>query len=94
MWIKTNSLGKIIWTGRTGHWLNHSKEHCLIGVKGDTSRINWNIDTDVLVGEVWETSWKPDEIYSLIERCCVGGRKVELFARPHNRRPGWLSLGN
>ena len=23
-----------------------------------------------------------------------GGRKCELFARPHNRRKGWLSLGN
>ena len=23
-----------------------------------------------------------------------GGRKAELFARPHNRRQGWMSLGN
>ena len=23
-----------------------------------------------------------------------GGRKLELFARPHNRRQGWISLGN
>jgi len=30
----------------------------------------------------------------LIERIFPGGRKCELFARPHNRRPGWVSLGN
>ena len=94
VWIKTNAQGKIVRTGRTGHWLNHSKEHCLIGVKGDESKIRRNIDCDVLVAEVRETSRKPDEIYSLIERMCPGGRKAELFARPHNRRPGWVSLGN
>jgi len=43
---------------------------------------------------VRETSRKPDEIYLLIERMFPGGRKSELFARPHNRRPGWISLGN
>ena len=41
-----------------------------------------------------ETSRKPDEIYTLIERMSPGGRKCELFARPHNRRKGWVSLGN
>ena len=92
--MKTNTNGKIIRTGKTGHWLNHSKEHCLVGVKGDYKHINRNIDCDVLLTEVRETSRKPDEIYEIIERMVPGGRKVELFARPHNRRKGWLSLGN
>jgi mRNA (2'-O-methyladenosine-N6-)-methyltransferase len=93
VWIKTNQLQRLIRTGRTGHWLNHSKEHCLIGYKGNP-KLNRNIDTDVLVSEVRETSRKPDEIYELIERMRPGGRKIELFARPHNRRKGWISLGN
>ena len=93
VWIKTNQLQRLIRTGRTGHWLNHSKEHCLIGYKGDP-KLNKNIDCDVLVSEVRETSRKPDEIYELIERMRPGGRKLELFARPHNRRKGWISLGN
>jgi mRNA (2'-O-methyladenosine-N6-)-methyltransferase len=93
VWIKTNQLQRLIRTGRTGHWLNHSKEHCLIGIKGNP-RINRNIDCDVLVSEVRETSRKPDEIYELIERMRPGGRKLELFARAHNRRKGWVSLGN
>lgn len=34
IWVKTNQLQRIIRTGRTGHWLNHGKEHCLVGMKG------------------------------------------------------------
>lgn len=30
VWVKTNQLQRIIRTGRTGHWLNHGKEHCLV----------------------------------------------------------------
>src|ERR1700733_13599241 len=51
VWIKTNQLQRIIRTGRTGHWLNHSKEHCLIGVKGKPP-INHNLDCDIIVTEV------------------------------------------
>jgi N6-adenosine-specific RNA methylase IME4 len=25
VWVKTNQLHRLIRTGRTGHWLNHSK---------------------------------------------------------------------
>jgi mRNA (2'-O-methyladenosine-N6-)-methyltransferase len=93
VWIKTNQLQRIIRTGRTGHWLNHSKEHCLVGIKGNP-KINRCIDCDIIVSEVRETSRKPDEVYALIERISPGGKKVELFARPHNRKAGWISLGN
>ncbi|MCL7030301.1 hypothetical protein MKW94_000587 [Papaver nudicaule] len=93
IWVKTNQLQRIIRTGRTGHWLNHSKEHCLVGVKGDPL-VNRNIDTDVIVAEVRETSRKPDEMYPLLERISPRTRKLELFARMHNTHPGWMSLGN
>jgi len=51
---------------------------------------------DVVVSEVRETSRKPDEAYGLIERMCPGRRKIEIFGRRHNIRPGWLwlTLGN
>ncbi|KAL1676437.1 MT-A70-domain-containing protein [Schizophyllum commune] len=103
VWIKTNQLQRLIRTGRTGHWLNHTKEHLLVGVKNpaDPSQpfrlppwANRGLDTDVIVSEVRETSRKPDEVYGLIERMCPGGRKVEIFGRKHNVRPGWLTLGN
>lgn len=34
IWVKTNQLQRIIRTGRTGHWLNHGKEHCLVSGGG------------------------------------------------------------
>lgn len=93
IWVKTNQLQRIIRTGRTGHWLNHSKEHCLVGIKGNPE-VNRNIDTDVIVAEVRETSRKPDEMYAMLERIMPRARKLELFARMHNCQSGWLSLGN
>ena len=84
-------------------------EHCIVAYKKplhpqtspsciDTSLI-WahrGIDTDVIVSEVRETSRKPDEIYSLIERLSPGlqTRRLELFGRKHNTRSGWLTVGN
>jgi mRNA m6A methyltransferase catalytic subunit len=93
VWIKTNQLQKIIRTGRTGHWFNHSKEHCLIGVKG-SPRVNRHIDCDVVVSEVRETSRKPEEVYDIIERLSPGTRKLEIFGRRHNIRQGWVTIGN
>lgn len=91
----------------------------LVGVKthtdaaGNTIFPSWanrGLDTDVIVSEVRETSRKPDEAYGMIERMCPGGRKIEIFGRKHNTRPGyvecvsqtikllilsrWLTLGN
>jgi len=93
-----DQLQRVIRTGRTGHWLNHTKEHMLVGVKrvldanGQLKFPSWanrGVDTDVIVSEVRETSRKPEEVYGLIERLCPGGRKVEIFGRKHNTRPGW-----
>ncbi|CAJ0852869.1 15190_t:CDS:10, partial [Entrophospora sp. SA101] len=79
VWIKTNQLQRLIRTGRTGHWLNHSKEHCLVGIKGNPEGLNWGLDCDVLVGEVRETSRKPDEIYGIIDRLAPGTRKLDYL---------------
>lgn len=101
--MKTNQLQRLIRTGRTGHWLNHSKEHCLVGAKGPAAGASaaaaaaaWNrhLDCDVVVAEVRETSRKPDEMYGLLERLSPGTRKLEVFGREHNTRPGWVTLGN
>ncbi len=94
IWVKTNQLQRIIRTGRTGHWLNHGKEHCLVGAKGEGLKLNRGLDCDVIVAEVRATSHKPDEIYGIIERLSPGTRKIELFGRPHNVQPNWVTLGN
>lgn len=94
-WIKINQLGRTIVTGRTGHWLNHSKEHLIVGVKGSVEWVNRHIDVDLMVSVTRETSRKPDELYGIAERM-VGphARKLELFGRDHNIRSGWFTVGN
>lgn len=92
IWIKTNQLNRTIVTGRTGHWLNHSKEHLLVGVKGNPLWLNQKIDVDFIVSGTRETLRKPDELYEIVERL-VGkhARKLEIFGRDNNIRPGWVS---
>ncbi|GMM38028.1 mRNA (N6-adenosine)-methyltransferase [Saccharomycopsis crataegensis] len=95
VWTKTNQLNRTICTGRTGHWLNHSKEHAIIGMKGRPQWLNRKIDVDLIVASAREASRKPDELYGIVERV-VGPhcRKMELFGRQHNTRSGWFTIGD
>jgi len=78
------------------------KEHCLVGLKGDFKRasdsyfIHANIDTDIIVDEEppFGATQKPKEIYEIIERFCLGRKRIELFGGPENIRRGWLTIGN
>ncbi|SSD58449.1 related to N6-adenosine-methyltransferase IME4 [Saccharomycodes ludwigii] len=94
-WIKINQLERTIVTGRTGHWLNHSKEHLLVGLKGNPMWLNRQNDLDIIVSHTRETSRKPDELYGMVERLVgLHTRKLEIFGRDHNTRPGWFTIGN
>jgi hypothetical protein len=85
-----------------GSLLQHTKEHCLVGIKGaikrgiDSHFIHANIDTDVIVEEEppQGSTEKPVELYRVIERFCMGRKRIELFGEDRNKRPGWLTLGN
>lgn len=92
IWVKLNQLRRTIVTGRTGHWLNHSKENLIVGIKGHPQWLNRKIDLDYIVSGTRETSRKPDELYDIVERL-VGkhARKLEIFGRDHNIRSGWFS---
>ncbi|KAI5846749.1 MT-A70-domain-containing protein, partial [Tricharina praecox] len=93
-WVKVNQINATIATGRTGHWLNHCKETCLVGIKG-SPKANFMLDKNSIVEEVRGTSQKPDAIYGIIERMMgPAARKLELFGRVHNLRAGWLTIGN
>jgi len=82
--------------------LQRVKEHCLVGLKGDVRRasdsyfIHANIDTDVIVDEEppFGATDKPKEIYQIIERFCLGRKRLELFGGPNCIRSGWLTIGN
>ena len=60
----------------------HLQEHCLMGIRGQLRRsqdghvIHSNVDTDVIVSEELPSgsTRKPEELYSIIERFCLGMR--------------------
>ena len=102
VWIKTNNYNtnrKVVNDKDT--LIHHTKEHCLVGIKGAVKRgidghfIHANIDTDVIVSEEppFGSTEKPQELYRIIERFCLGRKRIELFGEDHNIRPGWLTLG-
>jgi N6-adenosine-specific RNA methylase IME4 len=103
VWIKTNkhNFTNKSYEDSEDTLLQHTKEHCLVGIKGAVKRgvdghfIHANIDTDVIVSE--EPSFcsteKPEELYRIIERFCLGRKRIELFGEDRNKRPGWLTLG-
>lgn len=92
-WLKLNQLQRTIVTGRTGHWLNHSKEHVLVGVRGQPAWLNGGVDVDTVVAQTREPGRKPDEVYDMVERMVGSGRKLEVFGRRHNVRDGWVTVG-
>eukprot|EP00826_Nyctotherus_ovalis_P052645 TRINITY_DN671_c0_g1_i1.p1 TRINITY_DN671_c0_g1~~TRINITY_DN671_c0_g1_i1.p1 ORF type:complete len:333 (-),score=106.26 TRINITY_DN671_c0_g1_i1:28-1026(-) len=103
VWIKTNKTKtQNIFAEDKGEVFRHTKEHCLIGIKGTVRRgedayfIHANVDTDVIVGEEqpYGSTRKPEELYEIIERFCLGRRRVELFGEDHNIRQGWLTIGS
>lgn len=94
VWCKVNQLGRSICTGRTGHWLNHTKEHLLVGIKG-TPKLTKGLDVDVIVSMVRGNPQKPTELYNIVDRLVENpSRKLELFGTPANVRKGWLTIGN
>jgi mRNA (2'-O-methyladenosine-N6-)-methyltransferase len=51
-------------------------------------------DTDVILweGDPSDPTRKPPEMYTLVENFCLGLRRLELFARAHSLRRGWVSV--
>lgn len=101
-WVKTNKTNAIPGLRHDSHTLfQHSKEHCLMGIKGTVRRstdghiIHANIDTDVIIGEEppYGSTAKPEDMYRIIEHFSLGRRRLELFGEDHNIRAGWLTVG-
>lgn len=59
----------------------------------DPNFIHPNIDTDVIVSEEpdFADTEKPEEIYIIVERFCLGRRRLNLFGK--HPRNGWLTIG-
>merc|ERR1712130_762472 len=98
-WVK-QTVNRRIANGH-GYYLQHAKETCLIGLKGDFDKIpslnNKRIKgvcSDVIYSERRGQSQKPEEVYQYIERLVPSGFYMEIFARRNNLRNGWFSIGN
>ncbi|CAI0403078.1 unnamed protein product [Linum tenue] len=101
-WVKTNKSNAAPGLRHDSHTLfQHSKEHCLMGIKGTVRRstdghiIHANIDTDVIIAEEppYGSTQKPEDMYRIIEHFSLGRRRLELFGEDHNIRAGWLTVG-
>ncbi|WOL05809.1 methyltransferase-like protein 1 isoform X1 [Canna indica] len=102
-WVKTNKKNATPGLRHDSHTLfQHSKEHCLMGIKGTVRRstdghiIHANIDTDVIIAEEPSdagSTKKPEDMYRIIEHFALGRRRLELFGEDHNIRSGWLTVG-
>lgn len=74
-----------------GIYLRNDTEHVLLGVKGKMP-IHVKNQPSWFIAPTARHSEKPDEFYSIAERCYPGGRRLELFAR--KRYPGYDVWGN
>ncbi|KAK7279922.1 hypothetical protein RJT34_24983 [Clitoria ternatea] len=101
-WVKTNKSNATPGLRHDSHTLfQHSKEHCLMGIKGTVRRstdghiIHANIDTDVIIAEEppYGSTQKPEDMYRIVEHFALGRRRLELFGEDHNIRAGWLTVG-
>ncbi|XP_061364477.1 N6-adenosine-methyltransferase non-catalytic subunit MTB-like [Gastrolobium bilobum] len=101
-WVKTNKSNATPGLRHDSHTLfQHSKEHCLMGIKGTVRRstdghiIHANIDTDVIIAEEppYGSTQKPEDMYRIVEHFALGRRRIELFGEDHNIRAGWLTVG-
>ena len=80
-----------------GYYFMHSFEMCLLGYKcppGEHVEYNSKVSNNIVFADVRYKFQKPEELYQIIDLMMPGAKKIELFARNHNLRPGWFSLGN
>ncbi|KAI9300555.1 MT-A70-domain-containing protein [Cunninghamella echinulata] len=78
-----------------GYYLQHAKETCLVGKKGDDPPgCRRSIGTDVIFSERRGQSQKPEELYELIEELVPNGKYLEIFGRKNNLRDYWITVGN
>ena len=76
-----------------GFYFRNTTEIILFGTRGKNARTGpaGRSQVNILSTRKREHSRKPDEQYSIIERCSPGPY-LEMFAR--GQRPGWLSWGD
>ena len=102
-WVKRNTKfpGHMKHLETMGAVLEHTKEHCLMGIRGtvrrntDSQFIHANVDLDIIITEEPEyaSTDKPEEIFHIIEHFCLGTRRLHVFGNDNTIRRGWVTVG-
>lgn len=92
VWYKTRKDGGPDGRG-VGFYFRNVTEILLFGIRGTKNRTlkPGRTQTNIIVSRKREHSRKPEEQYSIIERCS-SGPFLEMFAR--HERDGWVQWGN
>lgn len=91
VWLKVRKDGGPDGRG-VGFYFRNVTELVLFGVRGQLrTGPAGRSQTNVMMSRKHEHSWKPDELYPIIESCSPGPY-LELFAR--RKIPGWTCWGN
>ena len=92
-WVKVSRTGRYM--PSNGYYFQHNKETLLVGLKGNMPEgTNTQAFSSLIVAQrEVRQSQKPEDIYKIIEEMCPGMMYLEVFARPHNLREGWVSMG-
>lgn len=87
MWRKTTVNGKV--RMGPGYRVRTMHEPVLVATIGNPRHRPF---PSIFDGVAREHSRKPEEFYALIDACCPGTRRADLFSR--QVRPGWDGFGN
>jgi N6-adenosine-specific RNA methylase IME4 len=75
--------------------LGHPIETMMIYSKGDiTGLTKYRAINEVIIAPLTGQSSKPLHVYSLMEKIIQDNHFLEIFAREHNVKPNFVSVGN
>jgi N6-adenosine-specific RNA methylase IME4 len=88
VWVK-DSIGM-------GYWFRSRHEHLCVATRGaPATALEQNRPDSVITEPRRAHSQKPDRIYAMLDVMFPGVPKIELFARPNEKRPDhWAAWGN
>jgi site-specific DNA-methyltransferase (adenine-specific) len=90
VWIKSLQDGTGFASG-LGYWTRANAEVCLIGIRGQVSRQDERVVSQIVYSPREQHSKKPDAVRERIVELVGDRPRIELFAR--DRVPGWDAWG-
>lgn len=96
VWVKTLMGGKKVVLTDPGVFY-HSTQSCIVGYKcpaAEKVEYRSKVSNELMIADLKDKAEKPDQLYAIIDLMMPGSKRIELFARNHSLKEGWLLLGN